>query len=384
MAHAYTPGLRVTEQTTIRKERRLPIAGRLLVKAGARVRAEDVVARADLPGDVMTVNVINVLGIAAAEVPGYMLKREGDQVKRDEVIAETRPWIKSFKSQARSPVEGTVETVSPVTGQVIIRMPPRPVELTAYLDGVVAEVFENEGVLVETRGAFVQGIFGVGGETYGDLAVAVEKPDQVIGPGDLGADLAGKIVIAGSLVTGEVYERASALGLAALVCGGFHDRDLRRLLGYDLGVAITGHEDIQPILIITEGFGPIAMAEATFELLRAHAGQRASANGTTQIRAGVMRPEIIIPSAEAARPLASSRCPPAERREGGVAGVGLTEGSHVRIIREPGFGRIGRVKRLPPGTVAIETEARVRVVEVEFPNGEAAVVPRANVEAIES
>ena len=373
MAHSYTPGLRVTERATIRKERLLPIAGQVLAKAGARVRAEDVVARAELPGDVATVNVVNLLGIAAGEVPQYMLKGEGDTVERDEVIAETRPWIKWFKSSVRSPVAGTIETVSPITGQVILRLAPRPVELTAYINGTVVEVHEREGVTIETQGAFVQGIFGVGGETHGELAVAADRGDSLIGPSDLSDSLAGKVVVAGSLVTGEVYERASAIGIAGLVCGGFHDRDLRRLLGYDLGVAITGHEDIQPILIITEGFGLIAMAEATFELLRAHEGQLASANGATQIRAGVLRPEIIIPSLDA---------PPQGAQEE-AAKVGLTQGTNVRIIREPGFGRIGSVKRLPPGTEVIETEARVRVVEVQFPNGETSIVPRANVEAIE-
>ncbi len=378
MAHAYTPGLRVTERATVRKERRLPIAGQVLVGVGARVRAEDVVARAELPGDVATVNVVNLLGITPAELPQYMLKGEGDTVARDEPIAESRPFLKflSFlKTVVPSPVAGTIESVSTITGQVLIRTSPRPVELTAYVDGTVVEVIEREGVVVETHGAFVQGIFGVGGEVCGELAMAVDRPDAVIGPGDLGPELGGKIAVAGELVTSEVYERASALGVAALVCGGFHDRDLRRLLGYDLGVAITGHEDIRPILIITEGFGPMAMAEATFELLRAHAGQRASANGATQIRAGVLRPEIIIPTPRAAA---------AAEAKSGIVAVGLTQGSRVRIIREPGFGRIGVVKALPAGAVQIESESLVRVAEIEFPDGTCATVPRANLEAIES
>ncbi|MBM4030298.1 MAG: hypothetical protein FJ291_00760 [Planctomycetes bacterium] len=374
MAHAYTPGLRVTQRATVRKERRLPIAGQVLVQRGARVQAEDVVARAELPGDVATVNVVNLLGITPGEIHQFMLKKEGDAVGRDEPIAETRPWLKWLKTTVRSPVAGTVESVSAITGQVLVRMAPRPVELTAYLDGVVAEVAEREGVVVETHGAFVQGIFGVGGEVYGEVALAVDRPDASIGPGDLGAEFADKIVIAGNLVTSGVYERASALNVAALVCGGFHDSDLRRLLGYDLGVAITGHEDIQPILIVTEGFGPMAMAEATFELLKSHVGQRASANGATQIRAGVLRPEIIIPTREAASAPAVAE----------VAMVGLTQGSRVRIIREPGFGRIGNVTALPPAAVQIETESRVRVAKVQFPDGTTVTVPRANLEAIET
>jgi len=70
------------------------------------------------------------------------------------------------------------------------------------------------------------------------------------------------------------------------------------------------------------------------------------------------------------------------QREG--LAIGLTKGSPVRIIREPGFGRLGVVKSLPTGVQSVESEAKVRVVEIQFPDGETAVVPRANVEAIES
>jgi len=376
MAHAYTPGLRITERTTVRKERHLPIAGEVLVEKGARVRADDVVARAELPGAVYTVNVVNKLAIAPGDLDRYLLKKEGDPVARDEAIAETRPFIKWFRSVARSPIDGTIETASRVTGQVMIRGTPQAVDVRAYIDGTVVAVQPNEGVTVETTGAFVQGILGVGGEVYGELAIAGDGPGAVVGPDDLGDDLAGKIALAGALVTSEVYRRAAEIGVAALVCGGFHDSDLRRLLGYDLGVAITGHEDIRPILIMTEGFGRIAMAEATYELLASRVGRCASANGATQIRAGVLRPEIIVPAADAAEQPAG----PAAH----VAATGLTVGSPVRIIREPGFGRLGVVKDLPPGVEAVECETKVRVVVVEFPDGESVTVPRANVEVIES
>ena len=375
MAHTYTPGLRVTERTTVRKERRLPIAGKVIVEQGAAVRAEDVVARAELPGDVATVNVVNQLAITPGDLARYMVKAEGDRVAVDEVIAETRPFLKFLRSAARSPIDGTVETISHVTGQVLLRTAPQPVEVRAYIDGVVAEVQPGEGVIVETTGAFIQGILGIGGEVTGELTTIADSPDVVIAPSDLSADLAGKLVVAGALITSEVYARAGQLGVGALICGGFHDRDLRELLGYDLGVAITGHEDVQPILIMTEGFGAMAMAQATFDLLSAHAGQRASANGATQIRAGVLRPEIIIPAAESAT---------GEKVQAPAASAGLMEGAAVRIIRQPDFGRLGVVKALPPGIEAVESEAKVRVVQIEFSDGKVVTVPRANVEAIES
>ena len=83
--------------------------------------------------------------------------------------------------------------------------------------------------------------------------------------------------------------------MAAIISGGMDDEDLKEILGYDLGVAVTGSEHIGTTLIITEGFGDIAMAERTFNLLKEREGSEAAVNGTTQIRAGVMRPEIVIP-----------------------------------------------------------------------------------------
>jgi hypothetical protein len=127
------------------------------------------VARTALPGKVTTLNLTNRLGVAPEEVPQYLLRAPGEAVAAGEPLAETRPLIKWFKTTVNAPVSGTVESVSSVTGQVMLREPPQPVEVLAYVDGRVVEVMPGEGVVVETCGAFVQGIFGVGGERWGPL-----------------------------------------------------------------------------------------------------------------------------------------------------------------------------------------------------------------------
>jgi hypothetical protein len=58
-------------------------------------------------------------------------------------------------------------------------------------------------------------------------------------------------------------------------------------------------------------------------------------------------------------------------------------GSSIRCIRSPYFGMIGRVAALPPELQVVDSEAKVRVLEVEFPDGKKYTVPRANVELIE-
>ncbi|HET7225539.1 MAG TPA: hypothetical protein VFK69_07455 [Candidatus Eisenbacteria bacterium] len=375
MAHAYTPGLRVTESTTLRRERRLPLKGQVLVQRGDRVEPETVVARTELPGNVQTVNVAARLAVDPAKVAAALLKPVGSVVGKDEEIASARSLFGLVRNSATAPVAGTIESVSSVTGQLILREPPIPVEVDAYVRGVVAEVIPGEGVVIETRGAFLQGIFGVGGETFGEIAIVCARPDQELAAAALTDTHRGKVVVGGSYVSHATLMRARALGVAAVVVGGFDDHDLRELLGRDLGVAITGSEELGFTLVLTEGFGRIAMAERSWRLLNGLAGRRASVSGATQIRAGVMRPEILIPS-DSPDGAAGLEDDPA---------TGLQPGSLIRVIREPYFGRIGRVAELPAELEPLDTEALVRVLVVEFQDDrQRAVVPRANVERIAS
>ncbi|MBI4401839.1 MAG: hypothetical protein HY581_09435 [Nitrospirae bacterium] len=378
MGHAYTPGLTVTERTIVRRRRLLPIPGTVEAQPDSRVQADTVVARAELAGKVHVVNVANLLGIAPDEIRDYLVKKEGDPVRLDEVIAEDKPFIKWFKTEVRSPIEGKLESVSTVTGQVLLREPPRSLDLLAYVDGTVVEVHPKQGVTVETDCSLVQGIFGIGGETWGNLVMGVKSSDETLTAGQLASSMKGRIVIGGAFLGAEAMHRARQIGVAGLVVGGIHDKDLRELLGYDLGVAITGTERVGFTLVLTEGFGAIPMAAKTFALLAAHAGQKASLSGATQIRAGVIRPEIIIPRRHAADQTTETgaAAPGAERS-------GIKIGDQVRIIRDPLFGRIGQVVALPPDLKQIETESRVRVLEVELAKGTRAVIPRANVEIIE-
>ena len=108
MAHAYTPGLRVTQHALVHKERRLPLNGEVVVAVGDQVRRAQVVARTELPGAVATLNLVNRLGTTPQELCGYMLKKEGDPVAVGEALAETRPLIKWFKTTVESPVDGTI------------------------------------------------------------------------------------------------------------------------------------------------------------------------------------------------------------------------------------------------------------------------------------
>lgn len=372
MPTAYTPGLQVTEHTVIRKVRRLPLKGEVLVRTGATVTAETVVAHALLPGNIQVVRAAEQLGVTAGEVQRLLKKGEGETVEAGEVLAETKGLFGLFGTRLVSPASGVIEYISPVTGTIGLREPPTPLTLTAYIAGSVEEVTPEEGVTVMTEGALVQGIFGVGGERHGKLKVVAADAGSPLDETRLTPDCAGCVLIGGATANVAHIRLAIDCGAVGLIAGAVSDAVLRAYLGYDIGVAITGQEDVPLTLILTEGFGNLAMAERTFHLLAALEGHDASINGATQIRAGVIRPEIII-----AGGVANTPAMPGDSKSE------LKPGVRVRLIREPYFGRFATVIALPPELHTIETEARVRAAEVRLEDGEFVLVPRANVEIIQ-
>ena len=373
MGHAYTPGLKVTNQIWVVKERILPLKGDVMVSKGDLVEPDTVVAQTHLPGPVEPVNVANILGVPPEDIGDCMLKQEGDTISKGEVIARSSSFFGIFKSECKSSTDGTIENISHVTGQVLLRGQPLPVQVKAYLTGEVTEIHPQEGVSVACIGAFVQGIFGIGGETHGEIKVVCSEHDQDLDEQKITPDCEGKVVVGGARVTAAALKKAIEVKARGVVAGGFDDRDLRDFLGYDLGVAITGSEELGITLVVTEGFGEIAMAQKTFELLKRHEGKLACINGATQIRAGVIRPEVVIPKKASALP------EEAHQPEIG----GLAVGSPVRIIRQPYFGHLGAVTDLPAPLQVLESESKARVLEVELDGGKRAIIPRANVEMIE-
>jgi hypothetical protein len=327
-----------------------------------------------LPGVLQTVKLAERLGVEPKDVATMLKVQVGEPVQQGQLVAEGKKLFGFFKAPSvTSDFTGTIESVSDVTGNALVREPPIPVDVKAYIQGRVAEVMEDEGAIIEARCAMVQGIFGVGGERTGTIRVAVSGPDKVLEASDIQASDAGKFLVGGAGVTLEAIEKASQSGVTGLIVGGVKDSDLTKFLGFDIGVAITGSEPISLTLVVTEGFGFLAMAERTFDLLQSLEGKSGSINGATQIRAGVIRPEVIVPIAEdtATAKIASQV-------------FELKEGTPIRVIREPYFGRLGSVTELPATLVTLESGTEVRVLRARLENGEEVTVPRANVEIIAS
>lgn len=371
-AQAYSPGLKVKRRVDLKKMRKLPMHGNVVVKVGDVVDYDTTIAEVKMPGRPYILKAAGILNIESEELESYLVKKVGDPVKENEVIAQCITMFGLIKKFVRSPIDGVVDNVSALTGRIIVRTHPEPVSVDAYIPGRVSEVIEDVGAVIETEAALIQGIFGVGGEAHGKVTVMVRSPEDQLFAEAIQPEHKGNILVSGGVVTSAALKKAVEFGVSGIISGGIKEEDLTSFIGHAIGVAITGEEEIGLTLIITEGFGKMAMSKRTFDLFNEFNGYLAHINGATQIRAGVQRPEIIIPNKDTSN-----------TREKEEAPSTMRSGTPIRVIQTPYFGENGVVISLPINLHKVETEADVRVVEVKLNNGEQVTLPRANVEVID-
>ena len=374
MKQAYAPALQLSHFANIRKTRELPLRGKALVAVGDQVQSSTPVLQADLPGELLVVRIANRLGFEPEDVVAAMKVHVGDSIQRGQVLCELKTFFGLFTSRLLSPVEGTAEFFTELNAHLGVRQESSPLTVSAYISGEVVEVEEGTSVTIQTRGAFAQGIFGVGGERHGSifpLPCAVSDLVEKRLLDSIGEDLTGKILIGGSGFTTAALEAAERRRVSCVICGSIDAETLATFAKREIGVSVTGDEEVPFTLIITEGFGSLPISPRFMELAQELAGKNASVNGATQVRAGATRPELIVPREATVGQMDD------------IDAVKVLEiGAKLRVIRYPYFGRFGVITELPSEPQRIPTGASVRVLTATLDDGEVVAIPRANVELV--
>jgi len=363
-----TAGLTVSPRVALRRKRLLPQQGEVVVRQGAMVAMDDVVALASIPGPLVRVNAAAHLGITPSELKSMLCLAEGDAVSQGQLIARKHSPFNFLTRGVPSPASGVIESISFVTGYVMVREAPKQLELRAYLPGHVAEVIPQQGVIIEAEVSQIQGIFGLGRETQGVLRILSAKQNEALSISGITEEGPGVVVVCAGTVGLAALQQMLSCGVRAVVAASASGEELNQLVGGALNPASTGHEDIGMTIVLTEGFGQLRMALPTLELLRQLEGKKVSVSGTTQIRAGVIRPEIISsPCADEHWPICANR---------------IEVGSEVRLARGRAFGATGYVVHIPPKPYPLDTGGSAFVVEIEIEGGARTIVPRANIEPV--
>ncbi len=352
----YPVETRLTPLTNIRRERILPAPGEVLVNAGDPVEPSDVVARTKQPGDFRIIQAARLIDVPVSQLKKFLKVEVGEQVEEGQVIAK-RGWLPP--RTVKSPIDGTVTACG--VGRVLIEAPPTRFDLRAYVNGVVSNVVPPHGLVIETTGALIQGIWGAGGESFGILKSMVKNPDEILYAKAIDPSCHGMILIGGAGIEDmAVIEQAQSFQVRGIVLGGISPQLAPKLKLMNIPI------------VVTEGIGATQMAAPIFEMLQSNEGRDAAISGKLQPGWDVIRPEIIIPlPPEAEIPSAQLEL-----------GTPLQEGAQVRLVRAPYMGAIGAVVNIPTTEQKIQTGAKVQVAQVDLGQKEPVTVPLVNLEVL--
>jgi hypothetical protein len=303
------------------------------------------------------VNVAQALGVAPNEISQYLLKAEGDGLALGEAIARRRQGRWRTR-QCLSPCEGFVLAVTPGSGWVVCEEPAESAGLLALVRGTVAQVLPARGVVIETKGALVQGIWCCGREAVGTVRMAVSDPAEDLTAGAVDVDCRGCILVGGSGASAAALRQAAEAGVAGVVLGGVAARS--ELISDRLqGLAV----------LVTEGFGHVPMSRSTFDLLSSCVGHQAMISGAAADPGLPGFPEVVIPL-----PLASGLEQPLSRPP-------LGTGVQVRLTSPLHLGLVGRIVDMPACGVVVSPGVWLPGALVDV-QGRHLPVPLTNLEAL--
>jgi hypothetical protein len=350
---ALAPVQHILPVTTIIRERRLPVKGNVLVRLGQRVSPADIVADATWAREHIFLDVARTLGVTTAAADRLIQCKAGDAVAVGDLIARSGGLL---PKSVRSPRQGRVVVTG--GGQVLIESGQAKLELRAGLSGVVREVIPDRGVVIQTSGALVQGVWGNGRVDTGVTLNLAESADTVLQGARLDVSMRGSIVVGGQVRDAETLRAAQDAAIRGLLIGSLYPSLLS-----------VAREMRYPI-VVTDGFGNVPMNSTAYRLITTNAKREMTLNAEVFDRYSGSRPEAIIPLP------ADSTLPPPRDVEA------LAPGQSVRVRRQPAAGKIGTIMNLPEGLSTFPSGLRAPGAEVRLENGEQLLIPLVNLEVV--
>ncbi|MEW5987929.1 MAG: hypothetical protein AB1791_14950 [Chloroflexota bacterium] len=338
----------------LRCERWLPVPGEVVAQVGQAVTAVQVVARAPIARGFLILRASEALRVPPADVGRYLLVEEGVAVRRGQPLLR-RPGLLGSQRPLASPIDGLFHQLR--HGRLILQRMPDTLELRAMVQGWVTNVTADQWVTIETDGALIQAVWSSGKEGFGRLLTPVTAPDGVLTAAHLGPESRGAILVAGRVDEMAALRKAEESSVRGLIVGSLPPE----LFAAAPGLAFP--------VVLTEGVGPLPMAEPLFRVLLEHQGEEASLLNPPPGPMGG-RPSIVIP-----RPGATAAVLPEDDRPQWAIG------QVARILQPPHAGQVGRVVQLLPRG-RMTAAGRWPGAEVALADGQRVFVPYLNLDLL--
>ncbi|MEO0560661.1 MAG: KOW motif-containing protein [Chloroflexota bacterium] len=348
--------------TTLRREISLPpdVQGVLMVVDGQRVDGNTIVARGYPPARHHILDAAGELRLRRRQpLADYLFVETGDTVDAEQVLA-SKSGDTDRGRRVFSPVSGVVVSIDET--RIVVREHAEQIELIAGMAGEVVKTVAGRGVVVETSGAVIQGVWGNGERRVGALKIEPSQGMEFIEGGQINLEWRGSIVVTRRPLTPTNFVIMEEQDIAGVIAPSM-DSTLTDLV-----------RQSDRAVLLTEGFGDAAMTKAVFtmfeELAEKYLNVRATLDAIVPGGIAARRPEVFISvpvkkgeEPRMLKPTASFR-----------------KGARVRITRAPYAGQTGIILELPVAPQIIGNGLRVPSAMVETAGGEHVAIPLANLE----
>jgi hypothetical protein len=355
MTQVFTQG-HVSTIANIRRHHPLPVGAGNRVIGGQFIKANEIIAISEHPTEYRLVDAALQLRVNPAQLGGYLLKREGESVQEDEVLASRRIPLRFRPLEVLAPISGFIRTIT--SGKILIEGIRERVEIHTPIPGRVFSIAADEYIVIELKGVQIQLPWGHGEPVWGTLKLIGEAPADTVENFRFNIDHRGAIVALGTPLTEEMLHEANDIRVRGLIGASLHASlvPLVKELEFPVG--------------ITQGFGRLPMSSRIFNLLKTYNGRELALAVSGEADWREMPPEIIIPIDTTAAPEDLGRTQP------------FAPGQEVRILQAPYLGEIGKIASLSDGPRQLESGLWMPGAFVEMPTGETQYLPFTNLEQL--
>lgn len=341
-------------RVNFRRARRLPAAGRVLVRPMQRVGATEVIAETYRQNPHMMVDVARALGVSHSRFSSSWIKCKVGEVvqKGDELARRSGP----FRRVVTAPAEGEIVAIH--GGQVILELRRSVYALPAGVPGIVVQIYPDQGALIEANGSLVQGVWGNQRVGFGMLSSLARSPEDELTLDRLDVSLRGSVVLAGHCGQAEALQLAEQLPLRGLILASMPARFIPLALKLSFP------------LILIEGFGRLPFNQVAYDLLTRHHGDDAAMNAQPWDAPRHQRPEILFPQSQPAESVATEAYFKPQQR--------------VRLLDSLSGGQTGTLIEILPGITCLPNGvcAPCALVHLDGKN-QRVPIPLANLDVLE-
>lgn len=338
--------------TLVRRERLLPEDTEAQVDAavGSRVGMRDVIARGFAPAPYALIDAMRFFKLKKPEDLKPLL-----EVSVGDIVSATQTLAARGRRRLASPMVGRVAAVD--SGRIVLQAAAETVELDAGLNGQIVEVRKGRGVVIETFGAVLQGVWGNNRRAVGTLRMDPSNGIENVDPDAIDIQFRGSIIVTRRSITSSLLKALVELNLAGLIAPSMETSMIKEAISARGGI------------LLTDGFGAQRMNTPTYQFFDEMDGRQATVDAVLPGPLELRRPEVIV----------NVPLHPQERPSAPLTNVSLQQGMQVRVIHG-GAVTFGEAIGLPKAPVLLDNGLRVQCAQVELVTGERLMVPLANIE----